>query len=122
MMTIEATLTVVGGRDFFRIEADGLRFSGATSRSVKTKSQRALVVRHGPVDIRWKLVLPPGVARDVEAYRSLPSASNPRERRVLREERLELAHRLMAECRLAMADAARALGVTPSYLGKLCSE
>lgn len=118
---IHANLIVPGpGEGSFRSEFAGRSWVGATSRSAKTKLILGLRGPHRtPLKVQWSLVLPGRVAADVEAYRALLQAGsgNRTDRRTLASERLVVAHSLL-ECRLSVAEAAAALGITPSWLAR----
>lgn len=118
---IHANLIVPGpGEGSFRSEFEGRSWAGATSRSAKTKLILGLRgPLRKPLKVQWSLVLPSPVAADVEAYRALLQAAsrNRDARRTLARERLVVAHSLL-DCRLSVAEAAQALGITPGWLAR----
>ncbi len=121
MGTVNARLVVPrAGAGNFRAEGDGRVWIGATSRSAKTKLVLALRGQYGrELKVRWSLVLPDGVAADVQAYHNLliEGREGGRDRMMLGDERLSVALQLL-DCRLSVAEAACALEITPAWLGR----
>jgi len=104
----------------FRAEADGRAWTGATSRSAKTKLVRSLRAQFGRhLGVTWSYVLPDDVAADVRAYHNLlvEGRRGGGDRMMLGNERLGVALQLI-DCRLSVAEAAYALAITPAWLGR----